>query len=38
MTFVPFLIFVSLGLKTPSEELKDRINKLKQNLRISGFR
>ena len=38
MTFVPFLIFVGLGLKTPSEEMRDRINRLKQNLRISEFR
>ena len=30
MTFVPFLFFVSLGLRTPAEDVRERIDKLKQ--------
>jgi|DewCreStandDraft_4_1066084.scaffolds.fasta_scaffold131199_2 hypothetical protein len=32
-TFVPFLLFVGLGLKTPAEEVRERVARLKQQYR-----
>jgi hypothetical protein len=35
VTFVPFLLFVGLGLKTPAEQVRERIDKLKQQFRMN---
>jgi hypothetical protein len=32
-TFVPFLLFVGLGLKTPAEQVRERLDRLKQQFR-----
>jgi hypothetical protein len=33
VTFVPFLLFVGLGLKTPAEQVRERLDRLKQQFR-----
>jgi hypothetical protein len=35
VTFLPFLFFVGLGLKTPAEQVRERIDRLKQQARTN---
>ena len=35
MTFVPFLVLVGLGMRTPTEQVRERINRLKQQIRAN---